>query len=59
MMYSEFWDFEEWANRANIFPVFPDWSKGCLTIVCAQYTLESGCGVYRVLKLLGILELSL
>ena len=29
-------------NRANVFPIFPDWSKGCLTIVCAQYTLESG-----------------
>ena len=38
----EFWDFEEWVNKANIFPVFPDWSKGCLNIVCTQYTLESG-----------------
>ena len=38
----EFWDFEEWANRANIFPVFPDWSKHCLNIVCTRYTLESG-----------------
>ena len=38
----EFWDFEEWANRANIFPVFPYWSKGCLTIICAQYALELG-----------------
>ena len=38
----EFWDFEEWANRVNVFPVFPDWSKGCLNIVCTQYTLKSG-----------------
>ena len=38
----EFWDFEEWANRANVFPVFPDWSKGCLNNVCTRYTLESG-----------------
>ena len=36
-----FWDFEEWANRANIFPVFLDWSEGSLDIVCTQYTLES------------------
>ena len=28
----EFWDFEEWANRANNFPVFLDWSKGCQTM---------------------------
>ena len=20
-----FWNFEEWVNRANVFPVFPDW----------------------------------
>ena len=33
--------FEEWANRANVFPVFPDWSKGCLNNVCTRYTLES------------------
>ena len=38
----EFWDFEEWANRGNVFPLFPDWSKGCLNNVCTQYTLESG-----------------
>ena len=38
----EFWNFEEWANRANIFPVFLDCSKGCLNNVCARYTLESG-----------------
>ena len=38
----EFWDFEEWANRANIFPVLQDWSKGCLNNVCTRYTLESG-----------------
>ena len=38
----EFWDFEEWANRANIFPVLPDWSKGCLNNVYAQDTLELG-----------------
>ena len=31
--------FEEWANRANVFPVFPDWSKGCLNNVCTRYTL--------------------
>ena len=37
----EFWDFEVWANRANILPVFPDWSKGCLNNVCTRYTLES------------------
>ena len=36
-----FWDFEEWASRANVFPVFRDWSKGCLNNVCAQYTLKS------------------
>ena len=42
VMNLEFWDFEEWANRVNIFPVFPDRSKGCLTIVCTRYTLESG-----------------
>ena len=36
----EFWDFEEWANRVNIFPVFPDWSKGCQ--IMFRYTLESG-----------------
>ena len=33
--------FEEWANRGNVFPVFPDWSKGCLNNVCTRYTLES------------------
>ena len=33
--------FEEWENRANVFPVFPDWSKGCLNNVCTRYTLES------------------
>ena len=38
----EFWDFEERANRANVFPVFSDWSKGYLMIVCTRYTLESG-----------------
>ena len=38
----EFWDFEEWAKRANVFPVFLDWSKGCLNNVCTWYTLESG-----------------
>ena len=38
----DFWDFEEWANRANVFPVFLDWSKGCLNIVCTWYTLKSG-----------------
>ena len=37
----EFWDFEEWANRANIFPVFPDWSKSSLNNVCTRYTLKS------------------
>ena len=37
----EFWDFKEWANRANVFPVFPDWSKGYLNNVCTRYTLES------------------
>ena len=42
VMNLEFWDFEEWANRANVFPVFPDWSKGCLNNVCTRYTLESG-----------------
>ena len=21
----QFWNFEEWANRVNIFPVFLDW----------------------------------
>ena len=42
VMNLEFWDFEEWANRANIFPVFPVWSKGCLNNVCTWYTLESG-----------------
>ena len=42
VMNLEFWDFEEWVNRANIFPVFPDWSKGCLNIVCTWYTLELG-----------------
>ena len=42
VIYLEFWDFEEWANRANIFPVFPDCSKGCLNIVCTRYTLKSG-----------------
>ena len=36
----EFWDFEEWANRANFFPVFPDWSKGCQ--IMFRYILESG-----------------
>ena len=41
--------FEEWANRANVFPVFLDWSKGCLNIYiyiyflffCTRYTLKS------------------
>ena len=33
--------FEEWANRANVLPVFPDWSKGCLNNVCTLYTLGS------------------
>ena len=37
----EFLDFEEWVNRANVFPVFLDWSKGCLNNVCTQDTLES------------------
>ena len=37
----EFWDFEEWGNRANVFPVLLDWSKGCLNNVCTWYTLES------------------
>ena len=26
----------------NIFPVFLDWSIGCLNNVCTQYALESG-----------------
>ena len=55
----EFWDFEELANRANIFPVFPDWSKGCLNNVCTRYTLESVSRCVQDLKLLGILDLSL
>ena len=38
----EFWNFEEWANRANVFSVFPDWVKGCLNNVCTRYTLELG-----------------
>ena len=43
MMNLEFFflGFEEWVNRANIFPVFPDRSKGCLNNVCTRYTLES------------------
>ena len=36
-----FWDFEEWVNRVNVFPVFPDWSEGCLNIVCNRFTLKS------------------
>ena len=42
VMNLKFWDFEELANRANVFPVFPVWSKGCLNNVCTQHTLESG-----------------
>ena len=37
----EFWDYEQWVNRVNVFPVFPDWSKGCLNIVCTRYILKS------------------
>ena len=59
VMNLEFWDFEEWANRANIFPVFLDWSEGCLHDVCTQYTLESVSRCVQDLKLLGILDLSL
>ena len=33
------------VDRANVFPVFPDWSKGCLNNVCTRYTLESGVAV--------------
>ena len=33
--------FEDWPNRANVFPVFQDWSKGCLDDVCTRYALES------------------
>ena len=41
----EFWDFEEWANRANVFPVFPDWSKGCqiMFVLSAHWSRGHGC----------------
>ena len=55
----EFLDFEEWANRANIFPFFLDWSKGCLHNVCTRYTLELLSRYVQDLKLLGISDLSL
>ena len=45
--------FEEWANRANIFPVFPDWSKGCLNIVCTRYTLKSWSRCVRHIEVAG------
>ena len=51
--------FEEWVNRANVLPVFQDWSKGCLHDVCTWYTLESVSQCVQDLKLLGILDLSL
>ena len=51
--------FEEWANRANVFPVFLDWSKGCLHNVYTWYTLESVSWCVQDLKLLGISDLSL
>ena len=43
VMNLEFWDFEEWANRVNVFPVFPVWSKGCLNNVCTR--VHTGVGV--------------
>ena len=45
--------FEEWANRANVFPVFPDWSKGCLNIVCTRYTLKSWSQCVRHIEVAG------
>ena len=45
--------FEEWANGANVFPVFPDWSKGCLNIVCTRYTLKSWLLCVRHIEVAG------
>ena len=42
VMNLKFWDFEEWANRANVFPVSQVGLKVALNIVCTWYTLESG-----------------
>ena len=55
----EFWDFEEWVNRANIFPIFLDWSKGCQIMFVLGTHWSWGCGAYKILKLLGISDLSL
>ena len=52
----KFWGFEEWANRANVFPVFPDGSKGRLNNVCTWYTLESESSCVQDFEVVGDFE---
>ena len=54
-----FWKFGERANRANVFPVFPYWSKGLLENYLYSVHPRVNCSVYGILRLLGTSDLFL